>query len=349
MLPAVAICPSLCAIPTIVSSRSEVIELVTSISRLSERVRLSNDVMFFGMDDVAEILAASGLFPVSQGIARLLAESGLEHVYTVNDVRRAINTLIERPRPISSLSLTTFLIPTGISIVPEPVAEPSSLLDAFALLLSHIAIAFERNGCVGELSAIVTAIPPVSPTVDFKAKLELIDPPLKKENNSCQTLDVAIEVKRITDVPQLLGSLDPTTLWQTASEPVEFQLAIRLLSERLAIETGTDLASYREFRLGPHFISSLLQWHGSGTNFYSANVLETCARIIANVPKNDLNEMTSKSITGKDKPKVRGDGAKAFRTHISKGGEAIRLMYWLLRDGSIEFANIGSKGELEIM
>jgi hypothetical protein len=304
--------------------------------------------MFFGLDNAAELRAVAGLFPVDAGITRLLQESGLEHVYTVNDVRRAINTLIDRPRPISSLSLTTFLIPSGISIKPELVVETGSIMEAFVLLLSHIAIAFERNGFVRELLSVVTAIPPISAVIDFSAKLELVDPPFQKAENSYETLDVNIRVQRTTDVSQLLASIDPINLWRTANEPAEFQLAIRLSSQRLINEGGGDRGSCREFSLGHYFTASLSKWDGSGDKAYSASVLETCARIVANVPKYALNEMTSKSVTGRDRPRVRGDGAKAFRTHVSKRGEAIRLMYWLLKDQSIEFANIGSKGELEI-
>ena len=38
----------------------------------------------------------------------------------------------------------------------------------------------------------------------------------------------------------------------------------------------------------------------------------------------------------------------AFRTHINKSNEALRLMFWKLNDGRLEFANVGPKGEEEI-
>jgi hypothetical protein len=100
--------------------------------------------------------------------------------------------------------------------------------------------------------------------------------------------------------------------------------------------------------MGSRFIESFIEWDGLGNGAYSNSVLETCARIVAGSPKNEVREMRSRSPGGRERPIVRSDGAKAFRTHVSKSGEAIRLMYWQANDGSVEFANIGPKRELEI-
>ena len=57
---------------------------------------------------------------------------------------------------------------------------------------------------------------------------------------------------------------------------------------------------------------------------------------------------------GKWQPAERHDGARGFRTHITKSHEALRLMYWEPKPlvGSygpiVEFANIGPKHELVI-
>ena len=50
---------------------------------------------------------------------------------------------------------------------------------------------------------------------------------------------------------------------------------------------------------------------------------------------------------GKPDQLVRGDGARAFRVHVTSGKEAIRLMFWK-KGNKIEFANVGVKHELLI-
>lgn len=76
-------------------------------------------------------------------------------------------------------------------------------------------------------------------------------------------------------------------------------------------------------------------------------LIESCARIVLGIPKNTLNEFRENS-KATSKQRVREDGALAFRTHLTKKGIGLRLMFWKKQNGTIEFANIGDKDELEI-
>ena len=42
------------------------------------------------------------------------------------------------------------------------------------------------------------------------------------------------------------------------------------------------------------------------------------------------------------------DGALGYRTHITKKGRALRLMYWQKENGEVVLANIGNKVDVEI-
>jgi hypothetical protein len=75
--------------------------------------------------------------------------------------------------------------------------------------------------------------------------------------------------------------------------------------------------------------------------------VESCARIVLGIPKNPINEFRER-VDGNAKQRKREDGALAFRTHLTKKGVGLRLMFWRHTDGTIEFANIGGKGELLI-
>jgi hypothetical protein len=121
-----------------------------------------------------------------------------------------------------------------------------------------------------------------------------------------------------------------------------------MFAQRLAKDAGGPPIVCHNFEFGDSFLESLRKWDALGDRAYSNSVFEASARIVANMEKYEAKEMRSRSAGGKERPKVRSDGARAFRTHLSKSGVAMRLMFWRLANGSIEFANIGPKGELEI-
>jgi hypothetical protein len=66
---------------------------------------------------------------------------------------------------------------------------------------------------------------------------------------------------------------------------------------------------------------------------------ESCARLIIGDPKYETKQFNTREIM---------DGWQSFRTHLTKGGEALRLMFWVKPNGGIVFANIGVKFELAI-
>jgi hypothetical protein len=91
---------------------------------------------------------------------------------------------------------------------------------------------------------------------------------------------------------------------------------------------------------------------------HASSVRETCARIILRRPKYQVVPFLTRpaSKKGKWEQARRTDGARAYRTHIAKSHEALRLMYWDLRSISgdrpgsfIEFANVGARSELVIL
>ena len=96
-------------------------------------------------------------------------------------------------------------------------------------------------------------------------------------------------------------------------------------------------------------MNSLKEWSFDKRADWARNFVESCARIILGVPKNTLGEFKRKTVSGKLEHRVRNsDGAKAYRTHITKKSEGFRLMLWILPDGTIELSNVGNKDELVI-
>ena len=145
------------------------------------------------------------------------------------------------------------------------------------------------------------------------------------------------------DGKSLLRTIGCLGLWLQAETTDHVRDAINARAEEvLAAGTGTR-EQVRRFRVGEHFLESARR------NGFAArlNAVDSCARIVLDLPKNSVEPFR----IGADSTvqRTRKDGARAFRTHLTKDGPAFRLMYWELVDGSIEFANIGPKHELVIL
>ncbi len=143
----------------------------------------------------------------------------------------------------------------------------------------------------------------------------------------------------------MLSEADTLALWRDAETicDLHFAILLKALQIRAAEGQGNDIRAISVFGIGSDFLATITK-NGCGNGGpYAGATLETCARIALGAPKNALRPF------GKPDQTIRSrDKAKALRTHVTKGGVAIRLMVWERPDGTIEFANVGPKGELEI-
>lgn len=146
---------------------------------------------------------------------------------------------------------------------------------------------------------------------------------------------------------KLLSQLGLWAVWDNASDEEAAKSAINMRVEKL-LDSGVSIDEKSDFILGFHFINSVKKWGFGSRSDYAMILIESCARIILGIPKNPLKEFrdNSKSTSGQ---RVRDDGALAFRTHLTKKGVGFRLMIWKRPNGIYEFANVGSKNELEIL
>jgi hypothetical protein len=135
-------------------------------------------------------------------------------------------------------------------------------------------------------------------------------------------------------------------VWDNASSEDAAIDAIELCVRDL-MRVGLDDGRRIRFRLGGCFLESVRKWGFSSRSDYAMVLVESCARIILDAPKNPLNAFRIDKTSTKQR--VRKDGALAYRTHLTKKGPGYRLMFWRLPDGTVEFANVGDKDELTIL
>lgn len=155
-----------------------------------------------------------------------------------------------------------------------------------------------------------------------------------------QSIPVAFSHERLVE------SLDLGEIWDGASSDKAVRLSVEARVNSI-ISSGAETGGVSDFSIGSGFIESLHAWGADSRHDYAMVTIESCARIVLGIPKNPINEFRE-SAEGNAKQRTRKDGALAFRTHLTKKGVGLRLMFWRHTDGTIEFANIGGKGELEI-
>jgi len=147
---------------------------------------------------------------------------------------------------------------------------------------------------------------------------------------------------------QLVESLGLWSIWDGASSEENVRLSIEQCIKNL-ISSGVSGAGAIKFEIGNGFVQSLHTCGAGSRHDYAMVTIESCARIVLGIPKNDIDEFReSAKATAKQRSRTE-DGALAFRTHLTKKGVGLRLMFWRRPDATIEFANIGPKGELVIL
>lgn len=143
----------------------------------------------------------------------------------------------------------------------------------------------------------------------------------------------------------LLEKIAPVSLWPDGDDVEQARNAIDCCVARL-VASGMGYPGRIQYDIGARFIQSAGQWECGRKGRHNFTLIESCARILLGTPKHDIGEFRDNK-TGKQK--IRSDGAVACRTHLTKRGAGLRLMFWKLPNGTFEFANVGDKDELLIL
>ncbi len=142
----------------------------------------------------------------------------------------------------------------------------------------------------------------------------------------------------------LLEKIEPVSLWPDDDDINKARNAIDCCIAHL-VASGTSDNGRISYEIGARFLQSAAQWECGQAGRHNFTLIESCARLILRIPKHDIGEFRD-NVTGKQK--IRADGAVACRTHVTKKGAGLRLMFWKRIDDIIEFSNVGDKDELII-
>jgi hypothetical protein len=149
----------------------------------------------------------------------------------------------------------------------------------------------------------------------------------------------------VFDCNEIVAASSALELWNSAKSEDDVRHAIEFrVREHQAI--GLHPEKIDSWIIGKNFTESLHTWNFSQVASQAELVIDACARILLEKPRQPVKEFWSN--VEKKIQIVRDDGATGWRTHLSKRGVGFRLMLWIHKNGTVEFANVANKAECEI-
>lgn len=290
-------------------------------------------------DDIESRLIESGDYPCDKLFNSNISSLD-DCIYSGRDVARLVGNIISMASSVNDL-------------LPEHVCEWSSLnIDQvigfspergrqFNDLLSLIAIS---KACTNKRTAVI------HPNDEFSSWSARISGTV--DSMYPELLDglPRVIVEDISVYPvysDYMSSLNPDEIFESARNDYGVKLAIYVGAMQLLERSGRSRADIQwgSFSLGAQFVQSLIDHQCYfGQRFHSV-CFECICHVVSLIEKNEVNPFYTSDKS--DVQRSKG-GLLAWRTHITKRHEALRLMFWKGQDGHIELANVGNKYELEI-
>lgn len=290
-------------------------------------------------DDVGAKLAGIGGYPCSSLFTKNISSLDI-CVYSGKDVARLVNQILELACEVSTVEpehvadWTDVVIVPGFSASDDRVKELNSFMQSIVL----------RSDYVGKLACVVhfqTGLE--SGSVDFVGVVENIYPDLFGDIPR----RIESQVNVVGMYMEHFLSLCPQETFSKATNEYDVKVSYYIGVVKAIDARGEDWTefSYSSFELGSSYIASMQANQCCYGQRFAGVCFDTVVSLLAGSPKNP--EMPFRISEDSDVQRVRL-GAAAWRTHVTKKHEGLRLMYWRKDCGGVELANVGNKAELLI-
>jgi len=337
--------PVLAAVPPLVSNEIEAEAIIDKILDWSGALLRRSCLTFVMIEDAIECISAANYYPSRPNIEAMLDMFGLTHVYSPLDIEKSISTILQR-----TLSLEN---KTGITVECRMVEVAPSVTAHYTE--SYFREAIERSLATAVcmqlrlekgnlLPPVIMAVPHENSVLDVKVSLKSIQMLTQVENLVCP-FSLRAQISSPSSFVGMISSLQAAAAWMAAMEAPDIHLAIAIEAFQL-LSGGNPKALPQNvplFHIGGYFCKSLVKNSAWKSGPFGNVVRTVCAKLILGmfgpVPR-PFRVSAASAIQ-----KTREDGATGWRVHLTEHGVGLRLMYWSNRDGTLEFSNIGPKGE----
>ena len=160
---------------------------------------------------------------------------------------------------------------------------------------------------------------------------------------SLPVLALEEHISIFSEFNKFLSNFNAKELYESAVTEAQICEAFSIGAADVVRRNG--FGSVRKYDLGEDFLASLDAHQCGPGQRYSGTAFEVICHVIATVPKSPHKPMYSDM--DKEIQEAKGD-ALGWRTHITTGNPALRLMFWT-DDKKVTLANVGNKKALEII
>jgi hypothetical protein len=336
---AVAIDAALIAVPSLAVDVNEAESIIGRIIYWSKIVRAEGPVRYLQLSDVAETLAKANCFPSGPNIRALLELFELDHVYSSEDIRRSVNLLLEKTEAFSDVLGIEVIEFSNNFELPDlkRLYADEYLYESVVRLLLSSACATLVNA--SNVTFLVCGLAQAPRIIKYQSQIDDCVATMAVEG-FCWPISVFnTSIKLVSSVDDLALTVGSLSLWNMAASAAMIHLAVatRALEISMGSGTGATLATIPSFAIGSEFLTSAFACNGGPDGTHTEVIIDACARLIIGKPKNRVRSFGTKM--------RQRDGASAFRLHVTKRHEALRLMFWKTPGNVIEIANIGVKSE----
>jgi hypothetical protein len=291
-------------------------------------------------------LAEANCFPAFNSIQESLSRTELGHKYSANDISVQVNTVL------GCGALEDFIRPDDVSWADwslEGMDKTSNENEHVQREVQRILTSLAVNANCEEPPFVNFGSWQQSKSLKITSTIDMVVPdhlhgfrPIDLPRN------IEASISHISNFEEFCDAHEPELLWRRADSAELLKFAIQL-DCRLKLKTVDGYKGFEsipKFRIGSGFFSSLRSNQSLDGKFASAT-LDRCSRVILGL-ESRLKKFTVSSDADSAQRVRQTDGALAFRVHISKEHEAMRLLVWKKNTGDYEFANVGPKNEMII-
>lgn len=352
--PDIIVDPFLVCLPRDCDEQEQLDQFVENLLAWSGLLRRKDIVVLFA-DSCLATLLNDGFYPYGYELKKIAVRLGATHL-PIDFVCQVAQTLLDRTPKLEehcSINIVVFDEPS-YSFQPEVYLTRLGAKIGWEFKHGLIVVAcFLRKhpDHTGFLLASAMSAPREvfqDQEVEISAHVEAIDSPLDAEWwSKLLPSDVNQELPVVFSRDAVFEHIGSLELWGSAesSEHAAEAIATRI-RELLALGLG-DESKVKDFYFGAEFLDSVRKNAFAARADLATNLIDSCAKIVLGAPKNSV-EPFREDERPTSSQRTRGDGALAWRTHLTKRGAGFRLMFWELTSGGIELANVGTKSELKI-
>lgn len=292
-------------------------------------------------DDILLNSYERGFFPCSKVFKENIAKSSEPTTYSSQDIVTIVHSLLEGATEISKFCGVSGIV-LGTEFIHEIISQcpleerKKELINLLTCTAFYSVYDKNKNGAL----------------LHFVPERGVIPSTLRFGISLAQVGDSLIEDFDVEYNDDVFGSYDALLIRFGSEKLISFikcdfslKLAIYVKTMELANEIGGYI-HWDSFDIGSSLLESMRVNQCMYGGKFSANVFESISRVLLHKPKYEVKVFYKSN----SKTEARFfEDFKAFRTHISKGSEALRLMFGIDSKNFIRITNVGVKQELEIL